>query len=218
MFLQMNKATFPDNKKTLGIGSVFFSNQFIIKAHYLSGLTLVCQRGPGDISEVSQNPGREKRGISRSSTYKKNHGRLDTKEERNMKVNSENNEERKKPGPDGSGEPGTGPDSPEAKEERLAVRRKAALRLVGRVTALRGQSIARPRTPKSVLRRQTQYDIYGKDPEIPYVKFEAVARDLVCSLMERQDRMNEEIFYKINDLAYRIEDLECCHQPEVTGT
>jgi hypothetical protein len=51
-------------------------------------------------------------------------------------------------------------------------------------------------------------DIYDKDAEIPYVKFEAAARDLVCSLMERQDRMNEEIFYKITDLAYRVEDLE----------
>jgi len=26
--------------------------------------------------------------------------------------------------------------------------------------------------------------------------------------MERQDRMNEEIFYKINDLAYRVEGIE----------
>ena len=40
------------------------------------------------------------------------------------------------------------------------------------------------------------------------MKFEAAARDLVCSLMERQDRMNEEIFYRINDLAYRLDDLE----------
>jgi len=54
----------------------------------------------------------------------------------------------------------------------------------------------------------TERDIYGKDPEIPYVKFEAVARDLVCSLMDRQDRMNEEIFFRLSDLAYRIEDLE----------
>jgi hypothetical protein len=51
-------------------------------------------------------------------------------------------------------------------------------------------------------------DIYEKDAEIPYVKLEAAARDLVCSLMERQDRMNEEIFYKISDLSYRVEDLE----------
>jgi hypothetical protein len=40
------------------------------------------------------------------------------------------------------------------------------------------------------------------------VKFEAAARDLVCSLMERQDRMNKEIFLRINDLGCRLEDLE----------
>jgi hypothetical protein len=27
-------------------------------------------------------------------------------------------------------------------------------------------------------------------------------------MMEQQDRMNEEIFCKINDVAYRLEDLE----------
>lgn len=132
-----------------------------------------------------------------------------------MKVNSENNQERKKPGPYGSGEPGTGPESPEAKEETKAVQRKAAPRLVGRMTALRGLSISRPGTPKSALRRQSLEDIYGKYPEIPYVKFEAALKDLVCSLMERQDRMNEEIFFKINDLAYQVEDLELCRQTEV---
>jgi hypothetical protein len=75
------------------------------------------------------------------------------------------------------------------------------------VTALRGHSIARPKEPTSTTRRQTQLDIYGKDSEIPYVKFEKAARDLVCSLMERQDRMNEEIFLKINDLEYRVDDI-----------
>ncbi|MFA4876740.1 MAG: hypothetical protein WC586_04960 [Methanoregula sp.] len=112
------------------------------------------------------------------------------------------------PGPEGSGEPGTGPESPEAREECMALRRSPAPRLVERVTALRGQSIARPQRPKSVRRRWTQMDIYAKDAEIPYVKFEHASRDLVCSLMERQDRMNEEIFYQINDLRYRLEDLE----------
>jgi len=118
------------------------------------------------------------------------------------------NSEKKTPGPKGSGEEGTGPNSPEAKEQRMALRKSYVPRLVERVTALRGQSIGRPPEPKSVRRRRTQMDIYGRDPEIPYVKFEMVLRDLVCSLMERQDRMNEEIFYRINDLAYRIEDLE----------
>jgi hypothetical protein len=133
-----------------------------------------------------------------------------------MKENSENKEERKEPGQAGSGKSGTGPKSPEAKEETTAVQRKSAPRLVQRATALRGQSIARPRQLKSVLRRQTQYDIFGKDPEVPYVKFEAAVKDLVCSLMERQDRMNEEIFYRMSDLVYRVEDLECNRNTEVT--
>ncbi len=111
-----------------------------------------------------------------------------------------NDKEMKNPDLVGPGEPGTGLEIPAADEKTIAVHKKTVPCQVERVTALRRQ--------KNVLRRQSQYDIYGKDPEIPYVKFEAAARDLVCSLMERQDRMNEEIFYKINDLAYRVEDLE----------
>ena len=125
-----------------------------------------------------------------------------------MKINSENNEENQGPGPAGSSEQGTGQNSTEPGETRNAKRTRITPRLVERVTALRGQGIARPPEPKSTRRRRTRMDIYNKDAEIPYVKFEAVARDLVCSLMERQDRMNEEIFYKINDLAYRVEGIE----------
>jgi hypothetical protein len=80
--------------------------------------------------------------------------------------------------------------------------------LVERATALRGLAITRPRTPKGTLRKRSLEEIRSLDPEVPYVKFEAAARDLVCSLMERQDRMNEEIFNKIVDLEYRLKDLE----------
>ena len=125
-----------------------------------------------------------------------------------MNEQSENNGENQEPGPAGSGEQGTGQNSMDPGDARTTKRTRTAPPLVDRVTALRGQGIARPQEPKSILRRQTQADIYGRDAEIPYVKFEAAARDLVCSLMERQDRMNEEIFYKLNDLAYRVEDLE----------
>ena len=116
--------------------------------------------------------------------------------------------EKNLPGPEGSGEPGTGPVTPAVQEQPKTFGKSPAPRSVERATALRGQGIGRPPAPKSAVRRQTQGDIFGKDPEIPYVKFEAAARDLVCSLMERQDRMNEEIFYRINDLAYRLDDLE----------
>ena len=125
-----------------------------------------------------------------------------------MKVQPENNVENLEPGPAASGEQGTGQNSTEPGIGRTSRRTKTAPRLVERVTALRGQSIAAPKEPKNTLRRQTQADIYNKGAEVPYVKLEAAARDLVCSLMERQDRMNEEIFYKINDLMFRVGDLE----------
>ena len=118
------------------------------------------------------------------------------------------NEVKKRPGQDGSGEQGTGKNTTDSGKIRKAARKTTAPRLVERATALIGQSIGRPQEPKSTHRRRTQLDIYNKDPEIPYVKFEEAARDLVCSLMERQDRMNVEIFSKINDLAYHVEDLE----------
>lgn len=125
-----------------------------------------------------------------------------------MTEQSENNVENQEPGPAGSSEQGTGQNSTDPGDARTAKRTRTSPPLVGRVTSLRGQGIAFPKKPKSTLRRQTQADIYGKDAEVPYVKLEAAARALVCSLMERQDRMNEEIFYKLNDLAYRVEDLE----------
>lgn len=112
------------------------------------------------------------------------------------------------PGPAGSGKPGDRVNTTVTAGTRTGAGKKTVPILVERVTALRGLSIGRPKEPKSSLRCQTQRAIYGKEPEIPYVKFETVARDLVCSLMERQDRMNEEIFYKLSDLAYRLEDLE----------
>ena len=122
---------------------------------------------------------------------------------------SENKVENLEPASAGSIDQKAGQNSPEPGNCRTTAKRtKTAPRLADRVTALRGQGIASPNEPKSILRRQTQADIYNKDAEVPYVKFEATARDLVCSLMEQQDRMNEEIFNKLNDLSYRVEDLE----------
>jgi len=125
-----------------------------------------------------------------------------------MTENSENNEENQIPGFAGSREQGTGQDPMDPGKGLPLKRTRPAPRLVQRVTALRGLSIARPPEPKSIRCRQIQTDISQKDAEVPYVKFEAATRDLLCSLMERQDRMNEEIFYKINDLMYRVEDIE----------
>jgi hypothetical protein len=77
-----------------------------------------------------------------------------------------------------------------------------------RKTELRGLGIASSRGKKSTTRRRTEQDLNSPDPEVSYARFETAARGLVCSLMERQDRMNEEIFFKLNDLGYRQDDLE----------
>jgi hypothetical protein len=82
------------------------------------------------------------------------------------------------------------------------------LRLVDRVTALRGLSICSARDSKSTCRKRTELDLKSPDAEVPYIKTEHAIRDLVCSLIERQDRMNEKIFLKLNDLEYRVDDLE----------
>ena len=88
-------------------------------------------------------------------------------------------------------------------------------RLVKRKTVLRGPDIGASRESKSTIRKRTEQDIYSSDPEVTYVKAEKANRDLVCTLMERQDRMNEEIFLKINDLGYRMEDLGMWREEEL---
>jgi hypothetical protein len=81
-------------------------------------------------------------------------------------------------------------------------------RLVQRRTGLRGLSIGAARAPARTIRKNTEDDLKERDPEIPYVKAEAACRDLVCCLMEREDRMNEELLEKMVDLQYRMDDLE----------
>ena len=85
---------------------------------------------------------------------------------------------------------------------------RPAPRMAERKTELRGLGIAPSRENKSTLRRRTEQDLTCSDPEVTYARFETAARGLVCSLLERQDRMNEEIFFKLNDLGYRQDDLE----------
>ncbi|MFA4861888.1 hypothetical protein [Methanoregula sp.] len=85
---------------------------------------------------------------------------------------------------------------------------KTRPRLVQRRTGLRGLSIGAAPVPVRTLRKHTLDDLNERDPEIPYVKAEAACRDLVCSLMERQDRMNEVLLQRIIDLQYRMDDLE----------
>jgi hypothetical protein len=90
-------------------------------------------------------------------------------------------------------------------------------KLVERHTALRGASISPCRTPQSTRRKNTWNDLNEREPEIPYLKAERANRDLVCSLMERQDRMNEALFLNINDMQYRLDDMDAKLRDLVPG-
>lgn len=85
--------------------------------------------------------------------------------------------------------------------------------LVERKTGLRGRGIAQRFILKSTIRNHTDQDLWAKDPEIPWIKAERAIHDLVCSLLERQDRMNEEILLRVIDLEYRMDDLERDYLP-----
>lgn len=80
-------------------------------------------------------------------------------------------------------------------------------RLVDRVTALHSAGIPLPPPKRSSRRKETLVDLHSADPEIPYKKFERSAQDLLCSLMERQDRMNEELFRRIDDCRDEIDEV-----------
>ena len=60
-------------------------------------------------------------------------------------------------------------------------------------------------------------DLKQRDPEIPYVKTERAIHDLICSILERQDRMNEAILCRVIDIEYRIDNLETYREYSETG-
>lgn len=86
--------------------------------------------------------------------------------------------------------------------------KKPRRKRVQRKTCLRGQSIDPPRYSKQTIRRQTEKDLEENDPDIPYIAWEKATKDLICSLIERQDRLTRNFLLRVGDLEYRIEDLE----------
>ncbi len=95
-------------------------------------------------------------------------------------------------------------------QERTQIKntKHLAPRLGERKTELRGLAIASSRAAPGSIRKRTEQDLKEPGAEIPYYKTEKAIRDLVCSLIERQDRINEELVLEITNLKYRIEDFE----------
>ena len=68
---------------------------------------------------------------------------------------------------------------------------------VERKTELQGMSMKPCPDNQAQIRRRTERDLKDPDADIPYAKTEKAVRDLVCSLLKRQDRMNTGIFLEI---------------------
>jgi len=75
---------------------------------------------------------------------------------------------------------------------------------VERKTELQGMSAKPSHEDPAQIRRRTERDLKDADSDIPYAKTERAVRDLVCSLIERQDRMNIDIFLEINNMQEDI--------------
>jgi len=58
------------------------------------------------------------------------------------------------------------------------------------------------------IRKRTERDLLGPDPEIPYYSAEEAVRDLVCTIMEREDRLYDDLYIRWNGMKHRIEALE----------
>lgn len=76
-----------------------------------------------------------------------------------------------------------------------------------RKTGLRGQAIAPEKNPKS-RRKIVSRELMENDSDVPYAAAEKAGRDLICSLIERQDRAIEGMLLLITDMQYRLDDLE----------
>jgi hypothetical protein len=77
-------------------------------------------------------------------------------------------------------------------------------REVERKTELPGLSAKPSHEDPAWIRRRTERDLKDTGFDIPYAKTERAVRDLVCSLIERQDRMNIDIFLEINTMQEDI--------------
>jgi len=81
-------------------------------------------------------------------------------------------------------------------------------KLMERKTGLRGLSIDAIPLPKRSIRSQTEKELISRDSDVPYSDAEKANRNLICSLIERQDRVVEQLLLHVNDLQYRVDDLE----------
>nr|WP_319376232.1 hypothetical protein [uncultured Methanoregula sp.] len=79
---------------------------------------------------------------------------------------------------------------------------------VFRKTELHGTLSASTPDKKKKIRKRTLHRLNDPDAEVTYQQFESVLRNFVCSLMERQDRSNDEQYLHVAELQQQIDALE----------
>jgi hypothetical protein len=82
------------------------------------------------------------------------------------------------------------------------------VRKVFRKTELHGTGPATTPEERDRVRRRTIQNLREPGAEVSYKPFEAAFRDYTCSLMERQDRIRDELFFHVADLQQQVDDLE----------
>ena len=124
-----------------------------------------------------------------------------------MEIESNDHQDVAEPDQIASGMAGTG----QGNGKKVSTSKKpiiaSPVRKVVRKTELQGIDRSSFMDPQEI-RKRTERFLKFPDAEIPYYKVEEALRDLVCSLMEHEDRRNEDMFLRWNGLKHRIEDLE----------
>jgi hypothetical protein len=219
LFLPKNKAICPVSLKNFIFLSDFLLNQFIIKAHYLSKTLLHCQRGPDDTQPQKERM--EKWNMTEKST----------KDEENKNPGSVGSG---KPGIDGV----TGPShevsqrdqgvsgaenavqeenselewgKQHMKDEPAAVKQEPVpqpVRSVFRKTELHGVTPGSTPHAGKKTRRRTMQRLESPGAMVSYHPLEVAFKDFICSLMERQDMVREELLMQSADLQQQIDALE----------
>jgi hypothetical protein len=102
------------------------------------------------------------------------------------------------------------PEEPAGRHEPQPPRQPApdkAPKPVERVTALRGQAIARPPAALKARRKSADQEVLASS-DIPYEAPEKALCGILCLFVERQDRATEALLLRASELQYRMDDGE----------
>jgi hypothetical protein len=80
-------------------------------------------------------------------------------------------------------------------------------RLVERATALRGLTANPPRISTRARQKIAEHDLLH-DSGLPYETYPKDLRKILCTIFERQDRLNDALLLRFSDMEYRVEDIE----------